>query len=358
MSDSGVLKSKEFNLQKLLDEIFLVLTEKEQIIVTRRFSLDNQPKVTLERIGEDFSVTRERIRQIESIAIGKLKRTVPSTKLYLINKLAKQILEVSGGVVLESTLVASVLNNIHASSPVDGAIIKLSLSVDSDLVKIDRTGDLKPFWRFAAFPMERVRKIADASYKVLKKKGKVTDDHVIAADVQKLNLFKDTKPKAETVMSILSLDSRLKKTEDGWGLMEWRSINPKSIRDKAEIVLKNKKQPLHFVEIANEISKLNVNKKVVTVQAVHNELIRYDQFVLVGKGLYALAEWGYEPGTVADVITSILKEDGPLSKKEIVEKVKKQRDVKIGTISLNLQKYPQFVRVGRAVYDFDEKSIA
>ena len=84
-----------------------------------------------------------------------------------------------------------------------------------------------------------------------------------------------------------------------------------------------------------------------------NELIRYTQFVLVGRGLYALQEWGYEPGTVADVIERILKEKGPLSKQEIIAEVAKHRTVKVGTISLNLQKMPYFVRVGRAVYAFD-----
>ena len=131
-------------------------------------------------------------------------------------------------------------------------------------------------------------------------------------------------------------------------------MNPRSIRDKAEIVLERDKKPLHFVEIANRISEIGFDKKVVTVQAVHNELIRYDQFVLVGRGLYALSKWGYEPGTVADVIEKLLDEKGAMSKKQIVEEVLNQRDVKIGTISLNLQKNSHFIRVGRAVYDLDK----
>jgi hypothetical protein len=56
---------------------------------------------------------------------------------------------------------------------------------------------------------------------------------------------------------------------------------------------------------------------------------------------------------VADVIERILMEKGPLSKKEIIAEVAKQRTVKVGTISLNLQKMPYFTRVGRAVYAFD-----
>ena len=82
-------------------------------------------------------------------------------------------------------------------------------------------------------------------------------------------------------------------------------------------------------------------------------MIRYDQFVLVGRGLYALKEWGYNDGTVSDVIELLLKKKSPMTKQEIIEGVLKQRQVKKGTISLNLQKNPQFVRVGRAVYKFD-----
>ena len=97
------------------------------------------------------------------------------------------------------------------------------------------------------------------------------------------------------------------------------------------------------------------DKKIVTTQAVHNELIRYDQFVLVGRGLYTLKEFGFEKGTVADVIESLLRNKSPMTKQEIIEGVLKQRQVKKGTISLNLQKNPQFIRVGRAVYKLSSK---
>jgi hypothetical protein len=137
--------------------------------------------------------------------------------------------------------------------------------------------------------------------------------------------------------------------------MSWRHINPRSIRDKAYIILKKEKKPLHFVEIANKISESGFDKKVVTVQAVHNELIRYEQFVLVGRGLYALKEFGYKRGTVAEVIEDLLRKKSPLTKQEIIEGVLRQRHVKKGTISLNLQKNPQFVRIGRAVYKLEEK---
>ena len=155
----------------------------------------------------------------------------------------------------------------------------------------------------------------------------------------------------KTVLAaFLEANSAIKKVEEGYGLTSWRDVRPRSIRDKALIVLRRAGKPMHFKKLAGKILENKFDSKSVTTQAVHNELIRYDDFVLVGRGIYALKEWGFKDGTVKDVIASILKETGPLPKSKIVDEVLRRRQVKVGTISLNLQKYPEFKRVGRAVY--------
>jgi len=207
----------------------------------------------------------------------------------------------------------------------------------------------KKLWKIESM----VKQIIVAGVSLLNKKGDVLDNDTIADHVQKALAAKDIHVEKETVISALEVDKRLKKMANGYGLMSWRHINPRSIRDKAYIVLKETAKPLHFIEIANKISEAGFDKKVVTTQAVHNELIRYDQFVLVGRGLYALKEWGYKKGTVADVIQELLAKKSPLSKQDIIQGVLKQRQVKKGTISLNLQKNAHFVRVGRAMYALD-----
>jgi hypothetical protein len=341
------------NLQSLLDDLFMVLTEKEAMVIRRRFALQGQPKQTLEKIGKHFKVTRERIRQIEGIALSKLRRTVRTTKLNEVNELAKSILRVNGGLMREDDLISQVLKRMPNSTELDGAVLRLSYSIDSEMNSSGHSGTFVPFWRLESLAMEDVSLIVDHIVKILKKrKTCMRKDELISA-VQGLNLFKDRIPSKELISSSLTIDERLREIDDGWGLTEWRFVRPRSIRDKVEIILRKAGTPLHFMEIANRIREARFDHKNVTVQAVHNELIRYPQFVLVGRGLYALREWGYEPGTVADVIESILVEKGPLSKKEIIAEVAKQRTVKVGTISLNLQKMPYFVRVGRAVYAFD-----
>jgi len=341
------------NLQSLLDDLFMVLTEKEAMVIRRRFALQGQPKQTLEKIGKHFKVTRERIRQIEGIALSKLRRTVRTTKLNEVNELAKSILRVHGGLMREDELISQVLKRMPNSTELDGAVLRLSYSIDSEMNSSGHSGTFVPFWRLESLAMEDVSLIVDHIVKILKKRKTCMKKDELISAVQALNLFKDRIPSKELISSSLTIDERLREIDDGWGLTEWRFVRPRSIRDKVEIILRKTGTPLHFMEIANRIREARFDHKNVTVQAVHNELIRYPQFVLVGRGLYALREWGYEPGTVADVIETILLEKGPLSKKEIISEVAKQRTVKVGTISLNLQKMPYFVRVGRAVYAFD-----
>jgi hypothetical protein len=344
----------KINLTDVIEDMFLVLTPKEKEVIIKRFCLDNKPKQTLEKIGQTFSVTRERVRQIEKIALGKLRRTVETTRLSVINKIAKEILKANGGIMLESKLVAELINKIASNQETDCHIIKLALNINVDIIKFEKTNVFKPFWKLQTISLDDVKSVISAGISILNRKGDVCSDADLAKEVMGAFADRGKVIEANFVTSAMEVDKRVKRVAEGFGLTSWRHINPRSIRDKAYIILKRSNEALHFVEIANRISAAGFDKKVVTTQAVHNELIRYDQFVLVGRGLYALKEWGYKKGTVADVIEGLLKKKSPLTKQEIIAGVLKQRKVKKGTISLNLQKNHQFVRVGRAVYALDE----
>lgn len=350
----AVINTK-INLSDIIEEMFLVLTNKEKDVIIKRFSLDNKPRKTLESIGQQFSVTRERIRQIEKIALSKLRRTVQTTKLNFINEIANKTISEHGGVILESKLISEILNSIKSNDDVDANIIKLALNINATIEIAEKTNLYNPFWRFKEIDLSTISLIIDMGIKVLKKKGEICSDSKLIIQIRQQLEDKIKDHSDPMIVSCLEVDKRLKRIPEGFGLMAWRHINPRSIRDKAYIILKKEKNPLHFVEIANKIMEAGFDKKVVTTQAVHNELIRYDQFVLVGRGLYTLKEFGFEKGTVADVIESLLKNKSPMTKQEIIEGVLKQRQVKKGTISLNLQKNPQFVRVGRAIYKLSSR---
>ena len=162
-------------------------------------------------------------------------------------------------------------------------------------------------------------------------------------------------PYADEVAALASVSKDLATLNGRWGLIKWPMVNPKNIRDKIYVILYENEKPMHFNEIADSISDSDFKRKDVTTQAIHNELIKDKRFILVGRGIYALKEWGYKKGTVADVISEVLREAGePLHRDEIVKRVLKKRFVKETTILLNLQGKPQFVRTAKATYTLEE----
>ena len=68
-------------LKEQLEEVLGTLTEREQKVLTLRFGLEDGRARTLEEVGKEFNVTRERIRQIEAKALRKLRRPSRSRKL-------------------------------------------------------------------------------------------------------------------------------------------------------------------------------------------------------------------------------------------------------------------------------------
>ncbi|QQS59863.1 hypothetical protein IPN35_03270 [Candidatus Peregrinibacteria bacterium] len=355
MSPISPLKSSSFNLEEMIGELLLVLSDKERTVITKRFSLDSGPRQTLENIGKTFSVTRERIRQIESTALKKLQRNAANPKVRRVSQSITEVLAEHGGLCTEKQIINSVLMRLHGpKTQLNGHIIHLALSITPNIKQSELPKQFHRFWYDASSTsMKEIKKISKTAHQIILKKGDIIPIHeVVEKTIKSLKIDSSL---LSRVQSVVTVDMRFRSAEkDMWGLQEWRHINPKSIHDKSLIIMRNTRRPMHFIEIANAISAFGFDNRPVTVQAVHNDLIRYPEFVLVGRGMYALREWGYDPGTVADVIAAILKEQGPLTKKEIVRKVQEQRDIRIGTISLNLQKEKAFTRVGRAVYSFDE----
>lgn len=335
-------------LKKLVDDFFLVLNDTEKNVITKRFSLNNEPKQTLDTIGKHFNLTRERIRQIENNALKKLQRNVMNSHIRKITDEARRILQENGKIMGHNELVSKTLKALHTETPYSGKVVLFTIRLDEKINESKSNKDFDAFYFMDPLSFSKIEKSVKEIKKFLQQEKKVVSFAAIFQKIQKT--IELSKQEIEAVSKISNL---LLETEKGsLGLTKWRNINPKSIRDKAILIFEDEKKPLHFIDLANKISEFG-EKKVVTTQAVHNDLIRYSDFVLVGRGIYGLTKWGLPAGTVKDIIAKVLKEEGPLHRQEIIKKVQKCREVKLNTISLNLQKYPAFIRVGRAVYDFD-----
>lgn len=337
---------KEETLEKHVKAVLSVIDkEREREIIARRYGLFER-KETLEQIGELLGITRERVRQLEKSVVAKLKEmaekgeisAITTSEEILVDKLQEN------GHVMRTTNLASALTGLKKPHRLTVSRVAFLADIAPEIELINDTDDFHQAASIkkhspADYVKDSVKKIISA----IKELGKPHPTEEIAKRVGH-NDHKHTHALASVSKHLATLNGH-------WGLIKWPTVNPKNIRDKIYVILKENGSHMHFNEIAEAIKDSEFKRKDVTTQAIHNELIKDKRFVLIGRGLYALNEWGYKKGTVSDIITSILKDAGePLHRDEIVKQVLKNRYVKETTILLNLQSKPEFKRVAKATY--------
>jgi hypothetical protein len=330
--------------EELVNEVLSSIDrEREREIVSRRFGLFER-KETLEQIGEMLGITRERVRQLEKSVLTRLQMLAEQGGIANLSDFEKQVIDIlneKGKVSRVSTLTVAL--NEDATRENQSRVAFLSqLSPKLAVVQEDDNFYNSVGIR-SKFDEKKLKSQVEALILTIRGMGEPNSIKAIASAAN----IEDSR-EAESLAST----SKLLATLNGkWGLVKWPMVNPKNIRDKIYVILKENGKHMHFNEIAAAIKDSEFKRKDVTTQAIHNELIKDKRFVLIGRGIYALKEWGYEQGTVADIIAEVLREaNEPLHRDEIVKRVLKSRFVKETTILLNLQGKPQFKRVAKATY--------
>lgn len=321
--------------------------EREREIISRRFGLFDR-KETLEQIGELLGITRERVRQLEKAILIRLKIAAEEGRLELesIERYLVEQLHELGRAARLSELSERV--NPGATDR-DKAHVAFVAELAPKLAVLNENDHYHHGIALGEHHDEKqLKKRVDEVVKTVKEHGQTLTAHELHA---KLNY-----DHPDHVRALASLSKNLANLKDVWGLTKWPTVNPKNIRDKIYVILQEHSKPMHFSQIAKAIKDSDFKRKDVTTQAIHNELIKDKRFVLIGRGVYALGEWGYKKGTVADIITEVLKKaNEPLHRDEIVKRVLKDRQVKETTILLNLQSKSEFKRVAKATYALAEK---
>ncbi len=342
MSKETAVMNTEAIVQDILNSIE---REREREIIARRYGLFDR-KETLEQIGELLGITRERVRQLEKSVMTKLRTT--GVELPHVAEIEATLLTAIGeaGETARITALAAALTAENTRTDQSRLAFLSELCpnvsvIDEDDSYFQAAGNSKV--HDTAAIKKEVAKLVDA----IKKAGKPVE----AKELNKLVSM----PSDTYAAALASVSKQLATLNGRWGLVKWPTVNPKNIRDKIYVILSENKKHMHFNEIAKAIKDSDFKRKDVTTQAIHNELIKDKRFVLIGRGIYALKEWGYSKGTVADIISEVLREAGePLHRDEIVQRVLKSRYVKETTILLNLQSKPQFKRVAKATYELAE----
>ncbi len=322
----------------------IIEQDREKEIISRRFGLTGN-KETLEQIGEMLSITRERVRQLEKAILIRLQISAEENQipeLSAAEKLLVRNLTEMGRVAKVSALADKIYGRKATVREQTGIVFIATFS--KNLTVIDENDKYYSAVGIAEYGNSlEVRMKVDEVVKLVKtNKEPMTLEELD----EKLNY-----EHPDYIKAVASISKLLATLNGKWGLSKWPSVNPKNIRDKIYVILETKKEPMHFSAIAKEIKESNFKRKNVTVQAIHNELIKDDRFILIGRGIYALSSWGYKKGTIAEIIKMILeKAEKPLTREEIVKHVLHVRRVKETTILLNLQNKKLFKKVDKNLY--------
>ncbi len=321
-----------FKPKNITKKLLAALPERARLVVTKRYGLDkDNERMTLEAIGELYNITRERVRQIENAALANIRKSAH----FKAEKISFDELEIVirdlGAVLAEEDL----LNHLSKDKSIQNHVH--FMLVVGDVFKKDKE-DAEFKHRWSVDP-DLSRKIHDALrklYKGLDDDDLVPEGEMIKAFLEHLKDVNEKYKNEEVAKRWLKISKHIDKNPLGeWGKAHSPNVRTKGIRDYAFLAMRKHGSPIHFRDIAKLINQL-FNKKA-HVATTHNELIKDKRFVLVGRGLYALTEWGYLSGVVKDVIKKVLEKNGPLTKEQIIDKVMKERYVKENTILVNLQ---------------------
>ncbi len=320
------------------------LPERSRRVLTDRFGLAGKgERRTLDAIGQEYGITRERIRQIENHSVSAVRDSDAYAALTMHLDNLKGAVAALGTFLSEETVLEELGKN-----DADRNHIVFLLTVGHHFDDRREDNDFKARWHVDEQLAEQIEAALSSLYESI-------EPNKLTAEEEFLELFEKHLKQAgvknrskEVLPRWLLISKRIGRNPLGeWGRQDSPHVRIKNTRDFAYLTLKRHGSPMHFIEVAKSIEKLFGRK--THPATTHNELIKDGRFVLVGRGLYALKEWGYEPGVVRDVIAGILEREGPLTRDEIIERVKRERYVKDATIAVNLQN-AMFARLPEGTY--------
>lgn len=318
-------------------------SSRSQEIIFSRYGVFNSRALTLEEIGKKYHITRERVRQVIHEVLKKIRENNDNPAFLKAQENIIFAISSNDGIMDEKKL----LFRLGKNNANEKAAANFFLECMNGIICSEKKGEMKFSYALSDFDFEEWRKMIDATLAILKLQKKPL---LLDKLFELLNKDQDNNLPKEKFSHYLEIAEEIKKNAFGkWGIAGWKEISPKGTRGKAYLVLKEAGKPLHFREIAKRIDQYHLNKKKTHPQTVHNELIKDKEFILVGRGIYALLEWGYKKGTVKEVIEEILKNnEHSLNREKVISKVLEMRYVKKSTIVINLNNY--FLKAKNGTY--------
>ena len=326
-----------FKPKEATRKLLSVLTKRGQDVIASRYGLGAKAqKLTLDAIGKKYGITRERVRQIENHSLAAIRKSKAYKEAEAVFAELKDIINALGGIVSEKDLLKHL-----AKEPAIQNHYHFLLVIGEEFKREKEDDEFHHRWHVDQVLADKIQNTLRKLYSKLTDDELVIEGDLISSFLEEVKDLNEKYKDEEIIKRWLGISHKIGKNPLGeWGRASSPNVNAKGMRDYAFLVIRKHGSPIHFKEVAKAITQY-FNKKA-HVATTHNELIKDKRFVLVGRGLYALSEWGYMSGVVKDVIKNILEKEGPLSREEIVKKVLKERYVKENTILVNLQNSKYF----------------
>lgn len=306
-------------------------------VISNRFGLsDDAEQKTLEAIGTKYGITRERVRQIENAAINMIRKSEAFMAEQKSIQELKEVIRSLGSFISEEDLLSHISKDKCTQNH-----IHFYLVLGDDFKNHKEDEHFKERWSIGDGVSDKVHSALKNLYSSLNDEDIIPENELISKFVENLKDVSDKFKNEEVAKRWLGVSKVINRNPLGeWGKSDSPNVKTRGIKDYSFLVMRKHGSPMHFKEVAKAIA--DTFGKKTHVATCHNELIKDPRFVLVGRGMYALKEWGYTQGVVKDVIKEILKKEGPMSKEAIVDRVMKERYLKKNTILVNLQNTKYF----------------
>lgn len=330
-----------FKPKAISKKLLTSLNSRTKEIVVNRYGLEKGERMTLEAIGKTYDITRERVRQIENFALATIKKSKEYKEHAFIFEELKAIIKELGVVVSEDHLMDAI-----SKDPIIQNHINLYLALGEEFKRHKEDDHFKAHFSIDDKVSSHVRDALHKLYASISEEDLIKEEEIYERFVGHLSdVVGEYKSNKTIINRYLALSKVIGKNQlNEWGRTSSPHVKARGIKDYAYLIMRRKGSPMHFKEVASEINK-TFGKKA-HVATCHNELIKDSRFVLVGRGMYGLKDWGHTGGVVRDVIKQVLKEAGkPLSKDEVIKRVLTKRIVKPNTVLVNLQNSKFFKKV-------------
>lgn len=334
-----------FKPKQVTKRLLSNLHDRAHDIIVNRYGLnDGADSKTLEAIGKKYGITRERVRQIENAAITAIRKSDLFKQEHKVFSELKALIESTGAMVHEDDFLSFISKDKSVQNHV-----RFYLVLGDEFKKLKEDDHFNARWTVDEELSEVVHEALQSVYRTLNDKELLSEEDLVSRFIRELKDVAEHYKNEEVARRWLNISKKIGKNPLGeWGPAESQNIKTRGIKDYAFLMMRKHGSPMHFREVAKAIADTFGRK--THVATTHNELIKDPRFVLVGRGYYALAEWGYKPGIVRDVIKEILVKEGPLSKEDVIDRVLKERFLKKNTILVNLQNPKYFKKLSDGRY--------